>query len=116
MTSKVVDVNEDVLTFDDGSTLTSDHEQDCCEQHYLCFKDLSLKDFEGLAFDLSSENFFERVEDYGIRLLPINGQPVSVPGYGSNNGYYSHELLLVLTKADGSTETFDISECQDVKD
>lgn len=116
MTSKVINVNEDGLTFDDGSSLTSDHDQDCCEQHYLCFKDLSLKDFEGLEFDLTGETFFEKVEDYGIRLIPLNGHPVSVPGYGYNNGYYSHNLELVVKNKEGSIKTFDISECQDIKD
>ena len=99
MASKVTNVSEDVLTFDDGSELSSDHEPDCCEHHYLTFKDLSLSDFDGLEFDLSSDgSFFERVEDYGIRLKPTNGHPVSVPGYGENNGYYSANLSLILSK------------------
>jgi len=110
---KVTRVTEDDLTFDDGSSLFSDHDQECCEHHYLSFKDLSLTDFEGLEFDL--DNFqFEKVEDFGIRLLPANGHPISVPGYGYNNGYYSHNLTLIL-KRPGSTTKFDISECQDVE-
>lgn len=113
---KVIAVTEDLLRFDDGSVLSSDHDQDCCESHYLSFADLSLKDFEGLEFDLStSVPFFEKVEDYGIRLLPTNGQPISVPGYGYNNGYYSANLTLILERNGGTTE-FDITECQDIKD
>lgn len=115
MTSKAIHLTEDMLTFDDGSTLTSDHNQDCCEHHYLSFQDLTLKDFEGLEFDLSTENFFEKVEDYGIRLLPTNGQPISVPGYGYNNGCYSANLTLILNRGAGSTTTFDITECQDIR-
>ena len=113
--SKVTYVDDDLMKFDDGATLSSDHDQDCCENHYLSFKDLSLQDFEGLEFDLSSDKFFEKVEDYGIRLLPVNGQPVSVPGYGYNNGYYSADLSLILQK-EGSTTTFDITECQVIND
>lgn len=113
--TQVVKVNEDEITFSNGVSLTSDHNQDCCESHYLSFKDLSLDDFEGLEFDLSGDSFFERVDGYGIRLVPINGHPVSVPGYGYNNGYYSSNLSLVLTKDGKQISKFDISECQGVK-
>lgn len=112
---KVVQVTDDDIRFDDGTVLESDHDQDCCEHHYLSFKDLSLQDFEGLDFDISGDTFFERVPDYGIRLLPVNGQSISVPGYGYNNGYYSHNLSLVLRK-ERESRTYDISDCQDVKD
>jgi hypothetical protein len=112
--AKVIKVDEDVLKFDDDSTLYSDHEQECCEHHYLSFKDLSIADFEGLEFDL--DNFqFEKVEDFGIRLLPTNGHPISVPGYGYNNGYYSDNLTLILNRPGAATK-FDITECQAVND
>jgi hypothetical protein len=103
------------IRFDDGSTLEDFHDSECCEHHYLDFSAISLEDFDGLEFDLSSEDFFERVPDYGIRLVPTNGHPVSIPGYGYNNGYYSSNLSLILTTPDGK-KTFDISECQEWKD
>lgn len=112
---KVIYVDDDLLRFDDKSELYSDHSQDCCENHYLSFADLSLEDFEGLEFDISSSDFFEKVDGYGIRLVPVNGHAVSVPGYGYNNGYYSSNLTLVL-KEEGKSTSFDISECQDIKD
>jgi hypothetical protein len=112
--SRVVYVDADMLQFDDGSKLYSEHAQDCCETHCLDFSNYSVVDFEGLDFDLSS-SFFERVDDYGIRLLPINGHTVSVPGYGYNNGYYSANLRLVLERPD-SFVTFDISDCQTIYD
>jgi hypothetical protein len=113
--NSVTYVDSDLILFDDGSKLYSDHDSECCETHYLDFSGLTLGDFTGLNFDLSSGDFFEKVEDYGIRLLPVNGQPVSVPGYGYNNGYYSHTLTLVLDRPTLTTK-FDITECQDVKD
>ena len=114
---KVVEVTGDSLKFDSGLKLTSDHEQDCCESHYLSFADLSLKDFEGLEFDLSNEDFFERIEGYGIALKPIHGHPVRVPGYGDNNGYYSSNLSLVLENADGIIfKSFGITECQNYRE
>lgn len=110
---KVVKI-DDALYFDDGTVLSSYHTQDCCESHDLYFGDLTLEDFDGLEFDLTKDDFFERVEDYGIALLPINGHPVRIPGYGYNNGYYSSQLELTLTGA--INKTFDISECQEIKD
>jgi len=111
--SRVIYVDANVLRFDDGSEISSAHDQECCESHYLDFSEQSLGDFEGMEFDLTSPSFFEKVEDYGIRLLPLNGHPVSVPGYGYNNGYYSADLTLVLERL-GTVTNFDITECQSV--
>ncbi len=110
--SKVIAVTSDDITFDDGHVIYSQHYQDCCESHYLSFNDLSVEDFGNLEFDLSDDDFFERVEDYGIRLIAVNGSAIPVPGYASNNGYYSSNLSLVLQYANGNRKTFDIQECQ----
>lgn len=111
--SKVVRVGSFGITFDNGAELSSCHNRDCCESHELYFQDLSLADFEGLEFDLSNDNFFKRVDGYGIELLPIHGHPVRVAGHGYNNGYYSSNMDLLLTNG-YETKTFDISECQDI--
>ena len=117
MKAKVIKVNEDEIFFDNGFILTSEHEQDCCESYYLSFHDITIKDFEGLEFDLTEDNFFERIPDYGIALLPLNGFPVRIPGYGRNNGYYSSNMDLVLYSADRKyTRTFNIIECQVITD
>lgn len=112
---KVIKVDSYGLEFDNGLYLTSEHQQDCCESHYLSLKDLSLSDFEDLEFDLTSDNFFERIDGYGIALKPLIGHPVRIPGYGSNNGYYSSNLDLVLTR-NHFVKIFDISKCQVIKD
>ena len=108
---KVTSVTGDYIVFDDGTILSSDHQQSCCEHHYLDFSDLTLNDFEGLEFDLTNDNFFERVEGYGIRLRPLNGHPIAIPGYGSNNGYYSSNLTLELSGT--ISKSYNITECQD---
>ena len=112
---KVVKVGDYGITFENGFELSSYHSSDCCESHELYFKDLSLDDFNGLEFDLSNDKFFERVDGYGIALLPIHGHPVRVAGHGYNNGYYSSELELILTDGKDFTKKFDISECQDIQ-
>ena len=115
--SKVIGVDGDGLTFDDGHRIYSDHDQDCCESHWLDFSGLSLADFAGMEFDLSGDKFFERVEDFGIRLIPINGHALPVPGYGINNGYYGDNIDLVVDRisTNGECEVinrFDVTECQ----
>lgn len=110
--STVTEVSIYGIFFDDGHRLSSDHDSDCCEQHYLNFADLELNDFDGLLFDLSGEAWFERIPDYGIALLPANGHPVRIAGHAYNNGYYSDQLTLVLKRPGVSAREFDITECQ----
>lgn len=112
MKVKVTAIDEDCLRFEDGTLLYSTHQQDCCEDHYLSFADLTIEDFEGLEFDLSNDNFFNRIDNYGIELVPVKGFSIKVPGYGSNNGYYSEELTLELSKDGKVIKTYDVSECQ----
>lgn len=109
----VIKVTPDRIEFSDGTKLYSEHYSNCCEEHYLDFSDISLDDFAGLEFDLSSDGFFERVPDYGIALKPIHGHPVRIPGYAYNNGYYSSDLTLVIQRACGGNVEYDITECQE---
>lgn len=113
---KVVSIKNDIITFDNGAMLYSEHEQSCCESHYLSMKDLVLADFEGLEFNISNDKFFERIKGYGIALIPLNGHPVRIPGYGYNNGFYSSNLALVLEFSNGSRREYDVTYCQDISD
>lgn len=118
---KVVHVDSDNIYLDNGRKLfklTHYHESDCCEHHYLDLTHLGLDDFEDLEFDLSGDDFFERISGYGIALKPIHGHPVRIPGYGSNNGYYIHNLSLQLIdmETDDTIKSWDISDCQVVTD
>ncbi len=110
---KVTKVYSDSIFFNDGSILKSEHDQSCCESHYLDFSNLSIDDFEGLEFDLTNDNFFDRIVDFGIALKPTNGHPIRIPGYGSNNGYYSTDLDLIIKNKDKTT-IFNITECQEI--
>ena len=110
---KVLKVENDEILFENGVRLYSNHDQDCCESHYLSMDNLTIEDFEGLEFDLTNDNFFKRIEDYGIELVPIKGHSVKIPGYASNNGYYSNQLDLILTDGKDFTKEYDITECQE---
>lgn len=109
---KVIKVDAESIEFENGTKLYSDHQQDCCESHYLSFGDVTIDDFKGLEFDLTGEDFFKRIEDYGIELIPVVGYSIKIPGYGYNNGYYSSKLDLVLTDDKDFKRVFNISDCQ----
>jgi len=112
---KVTEIKLTELIFNNGVKLVSDHEQDCCETHFLSFGDLEMSDFDVLEFDLSNDNFFNRINDYGIELVPIYGHTVKIPGYGSNNGYYSSAINLVIIDAnDKVIKSYDVSNCQKI--
>jgi hypothetical protein len=110
---KVISLNDDTIHFDNGAMLYSEHVQDCCENHYLSFSDLTSDDFEDVRFDLSNDMFFKRIDGYGIELIPILGHPIRIPGYADNNGYYSSNLSLVLCDRKFKViKEWDISDCQ----
>ena len=111
---KVIKIDSETVEFENGLKLYSNHDSDCCESHYLSLEDLTMEDFDGLEFDLNNDDFFKRIEDYGIELIPIKGHSVKIPGYGYNNGYYSSQLDLILTNGKDFTKTYDISECQNI--
>jgi len=108
---KVIKVDAESIEFENGITLSSSHESNCCESHYLSFSDLTIDDFDGLEFDLTNDDFFKRIDGYGIELMPVKGHSVKVPGYGYNNGCYSSNLDLTLS-GNGFNKTFDVTECQ----
>jgi len=110
MKTTVKEVTSDYIIFTNGVKLSSDHESDCCEWHEIDFSDLTIEDFNDLEFDLTDENFFNRIEGYGIELTPIKGHSVKVPGYGYNNGYYGSNIDLIL-EGEGFKKIYDVSEC-----
>ena len=112
-TAKVAEIGELVLKFSDGSRPFSYHDQDCCEVHEINFEELRLDDFDNCEFDLDGD-FFERVEDYGIKLLPINNHPIPIAVHSHNSGFYSSHLDLVLERPDKQQKILDVTECQKI--
>lgn len=108
---KVVEVESNCIRFDNEIILHALHDKPSYE-FYLCFDDLTLDDFKDLEFDLTSDKFFNRMIGYGIELIPIKGHPIRTPGYCVNNGYYTSDLLLVLTSGDDIIKKFEVSDNQ----
>ena len=111
MKTKIKEITGDIIIFENGYKLYSHHNKDCCENHWLDFEHLKKEDYQDLEFDLSNDDFFTRIENYGISLNATNNFPLRIPGYGSNNGYYSSNLKLILEVDRGKRE-YDVSECQ----
>jgi len=109
---RVTKIDSDSIVFDNGAEISSYHQSDCCEYHWLSFEDLTLEDFDGLEFNLENDDFLKKIEDYGVELIPLNGHSVKVPGYGLNNGYYSTNLQLTISNTQEFNRNIDITECQ----
>lgn len=113
---KVINISSDAIEFENGVKLYSNHDSDCCEHHELTLEDLTIEDFNGLEFNLSNDDFFNRIPDYGIELIPIHGHSVKIAGHGYNNGYYSDQLDLIIEKDGKEIKRYDITECQVIED
>lgn len=110
----VTKIDYEFIQFDNGLSVISEHSQSCCESHYLAFNEAENLLGADIPIENFDESFFERVEGYGIRLIQQNGHPISVPGYGINNGYYGSNIELVVKNESGKEiASFDVSECQD---
>lgn len=112
---KIYFIASDIIYFDNGYQLTYYHQDSCCETHWLDFTHIERGDYEDLEFNLSNDEFFTRIPDYGIQLNAVNNFPLRIPGYGENNGCYSSDLSLILADAEGNEKKYDISDCQNIK-
>lgn len=122
---KIVEIGDEYLRFDNGCILMSDHEQDCCESHWLDFSVMSgynvgtatgktINIYEQV-FDFSNGVSFKEVEDMGILLTDIEGNNYLVNGYGENNGYYGTNIDLILCDENYKTIfEYDVSNCQKI--
>ena len=86
---KIVEVTADYILFENGSTITYDHNQDCCEVNYADFEQL---DDEARAYDYDEQNMkFKAIDDSGFR-FGDNRRMFFVPCYSDQNGYYSSDI------------------------
>ena len=85
---KIVNVTDEMIQFSDGSTITFDHVEDCCEDNYADFEQL-----DDLARDYTFEDdlYFEAVEGSGFRFGDFR-RKFFVPCYSVQNGYYTEYI------------------------
>lgn len=85
---KIKNVTSDAIRFTDGSIMSHQHDQDCCENNYASFTDIDDLATEW-EFELPLQ--FEKVNGYGFRFGNPN-KMVFVPCYSEQNGYYSSDV------------------------
>lgn len=86
---KIIEVKDDYIRFDNGSEITFDHNQDCCEHNYADFKQIEK---QALDTTFDEELIFEAVEGSGFRFGSKGSHMFFIPCYSDQNGYYSSEL------------------------
>jgi hypothetical protein len=88
---KIISINQYHIKFDDGTEITYDFVQDCCEINYANFTSL-----EALALTVEFEYplIFELVEGGGFRFGSKNTPMFFIPCYSEQNGYYSSEVTI----------------------
>ena len=85
---KIKKVTEEVILFDNGTVITYDHCQDCCEDNYADFKQI---ESEALDYDFETELKFEAVKEAGFR-FGDSRRMFFIPCYSEQNGYYSSDI------------------------
>ena len=84
----IIRIDSDSIEFDNGTEITFDHKQDCCEHNYADFTQL-----ERLALneEFQEELDFEWVCG-GFRFGNLLDTMFFVPCYSEQNGYYSDDV------------------------
>jgi hypothetical protein len=118
---KLKTVQEEYIIFDNGTTVTTEHFQECCESHYADFSVLyhyNVDTKTGKTIQMNQVEFPEDlinsivlVKDMGFNLIAKNGSVFFIPCYADNNGYYNSDLTLVICNNE-KTQTLDIQDCQ----
>ena len=92
--AKIRKVEENLIKFDDGTEITCDHCQDCCEWNYA---DCEQIDDLARAYNFNTKALkFELLEGQGFRFGDRPERMFFVPCYSEQNGYYSANIDIYL--------------------
>lgn len=92
---KIIKITDDSILFDNGSEITFDHDQDCCENNYADFSQL---EESALNCEFPENLTFEKVERSGFRFGGVGTFMFFVPCYSDQNGYYSSDIDIYFNK------------------
>lgn len=87
---KIKEVTYEKIIFDNGNTISFDHERDCCEENYADFSILT-KDNVNYNYNFDENLIFEAVEELGFK-FGSNGRWIFIPCYSEQNGYYTDKI------------------------
>lgn len=100
---KIVQVTDEAIIFDNGNTITYDHDQDCCENNYAEFTNLTESN-TNYNFDFNEELIFKFVDGIGFMFgsAPIDDPEgdihwIFIPCYSEQNGYYTDVVDIYYT-------------------
>lgn len=108
---KIKSWNDDRITFDDGSYISYDHEQDCCEYNYADFSvlDVMLRynkddmEFDSFEIDtIDDGGFLIKLKLAGNRILRAPYHNIFIPCYSEQNGYYTTNIRIVYSDKDNN--------------
>ena len=100
---KIKEVTEEAIIFDNGNTITYDHDQDCCEQNYADFSILNESNVN-YNFDFNEDLVFKFIEDAGFMFGSSDGNYpedihwIFIPCYSEQNGYYTDKIDIYYTR------------------
>lgn len=87
---KIRQVTDEAIIFDNGNSITFDHEQDCCEYNYADFSILN-ENVVNYNYDFKENLKFRAVEGMGFK-FGSDGRWIFIPCYSEQNGYYTEEI------------------------
>lgn len=87
---KIRQVTDEAIIFDNGNTITFDHEQDCCEYNYADFSILN-ENVVNYNYNFKENLKFRAVEGMGFK-FGSDGRWIFIPCYSEQNGYYTEEI------------------------
>ena len=92
--AKITKLDDNLIEFSDGTCITCDHEQDCCEYNYA---DCQQLDDLARNYDFDTQKLvFEGVDEYGFRFGDRRERMFFIPCYSIQNGYYTCHLDVYL--------------------
>lgn len=106
-TIRITKVDDEQILFSDGSRITFDHEQDCCEHNYADFQQL---DDLARSYEFQRPLYFEPAEG-GFR-FGDSRRKFYVPCYSEQNGYYTTEVDIYYTHSDKGNKPVLMLEAQ----
>lgn len=104
---KVSDDGIEIVTDNETISITTSHDQDCCESVYADYS--SIKNQVSVPyFSEPIDLIIKGVEEMGF-LFCLGKIKVFIPCYNYQNGYYSSNLELLINRGEVSTK-IDISD------
>ena len=91
---KISEITDEAIIFSDHSSITFDHDQDCCENNYAAFDAL---DDLARNYTFRGKIRFEAVDESGFRFGDAR-RMFFVPCYSSQNGYYSSDIQIYFNE------------------